>query len=46
MIALYLAGVVFTAYPALVLGVNNGATLLGVILMAFSAVKLLKRGRA
>lgn len=43
---MFIGGFVLASIPALFLGVNNGATLLGVLVMAFSAVALLKRGRA
>jgi hypothetical protein len=38
---LFIAGFVVASFPALFLGVNNGVTLLGVMVMAFSAVKIL-----
>jgi len=42
---LFIAATVFAAIPAVVLGVNNGATLLGVIVMAYAGVRVV-RGRA
>lgn len=39
---LFIGASAFAAVPAMFLGVNNGATVLGVIVMAFSAVKILK----
>jgi hypothetical protein len=42
---LFIAGFVTAAFPALFLGVNNGATVLGVLLMAFSGFKLLRGAR-
>lgn len=42
---LFIGATAFAAVPALFLGVNNGATLLGVIVMAFSAVKILRGAR-
>lgn len=41
----FIAGFLLACVPAVFLGVNNGATLLGALVMAFSAVKIL-RGRA
>jgi len=41
----FIAATVFAAVPAVFLGVNNGATLLGVIVMAVSGVSIV-RGRA
>lgn len=42
---IFIGAFVFASVPALFLGVNNGATLLGVIVMAFSAVKILRGAR-
>jgi hypothetical protein len=42
---LFVAGFLTASTPALVFGVNNGATLLGVIVMAFAGTKIL-RGQA
>lgn len=38
----FIAGFVVASVPALFLGVNNGATLLGVIVMAFAGTRLLR----
>lgn len=43
---MFIGGFVFASIPALFLGVNNGATLLGVLVMGFSGVSLLKRGQS
>lgn len=42
---LFVTGLVTAAFPALFLGVNNGATVLGVLVMAFSGFKLLRGAR-
>lgn len=42
----FIGAFLFASIPAVFLGVNNGATLLGVIVMAFSAVSILKRGQS
>ncbi|MDH6277492.1 hypothetical protein M2118_000443 [Aurantimicrobium minutum] len=38
----FIAGFVVAAVPALFMGVNNGATMLGVIVMAFAGTRLLR----
>lgn len=38
----FITGFVVASVPALFLGVNNGATLLGVIVMAFAGTRLLR----
>lgn len=42
----FIGAFIFAMIPAVFLGVNNGATLLGAIVMGFSAVSILKRGRS
>jgi hypothetical protein len=39
---LFIGAFAFASFPALFLGVNNGATVLGVIVMAFAAVSILR----
>ena len=41
----FIGGFILASIPALFMGVNNGATMLGVIVMAFAGVQIL-RGRA
>jgi hypothetical protein len=43
--ALFIAAGLFASVPAVFLGVNNGATLLGVLVMAYAGTRIL-RGRA
>jgi hypothetical protein len=43
--ALFIAASLFASVPAVFLGVNNGATLLGVLVMAVAGVSIV-RGRA
>lgn len=38
----FIAGFVTALFPAVVLGVNNGATVLGVAVMAFAGIRILR----
>lgn len=38
----FIGAFLFASIPAVFLGVNNGATLLGVIVMAFAGTRLLR----
>lgn len=42
---LFIGAFAFASFPALFLGINNGATVLGVLVMAFSGFKLLRGAR-